>query len=110
MKDFFDVEILSRNFSFDGKRLRKAIESTFVRQNTPIPTDSPPTPLSHEFCADKSKTIMWSAFIKRHRLEDQALGLSATIKSLRKFLLPLLSAIGYSTPFNKKWPEGGPWQ
>jgi predicted nucleotidyltransferase component of viral defense system len=40
MKDFYDVYTLSLNHNFQGRRLKKAIKSTFQRRKTPIP-DNP---------------------------------------------------------------------
>lgn len=37
MKDFYDVYALSLSHNFQGRRLRKAIESTFQKRKTPMP-------------------------------------------------------------------------
>jgi hypothetical protein len=37
MKDFYDMEVLCRTFSFDGKSLRDAIRNTFKRRGTELP-------------------------------------------------------------------------
>jgi len=42
MKDFYDMEVLSRTFSFDGKSLREAIHNTFERRGTELPLDGTP--------------------------------------------------------------------
>jgi len=37
IKDFYDMEVLSRTFSFGGKSLREAIHNTFERRGTELP-------------------------------------------------------------------------
>lgn len=44
MKDFYDLWTLARQFSFEGATLSAAIEATFDRRKTPLPTDAPPCP------------------------------------------------------------------
>jgi Nucleotidyl transferase AbiEii toxin, Type IV TA system len=34
MKDFYDLEILSRTFAFEGKTVSKAIQNTFQKRGT----------------------------------------------------------------------------
>lgn len=41
MKDFFDVWLLARGFTFEGATLARAITATFRRRKTPIPADVP---------------------------------------------------------------------
>ncbi len=51
MKDFHDIWILSRAFTFTNDRLARAIAATFARRGTPIPT-APPDALTPAFAAD----------------------------------------------------------
>jgi nucleotidyltransferase AbiEii toxin of type IV toxin-antitoxin system len=37
MKDFYDLEVLSRTFSFEGKTLAQAIQNTFQKRGTDLP-------------------------------------------------------------------------
>jgi hypothetical protein len=41
MKDFYDILIMSREFSFDSGCLAAAIAATFKRRNTPLPSSKP---------------------------------------------------------------------
>jgi nucleotidyltransferase AbiEii toxin of type IV toxin-antitoxin system len=41
MKDFYDLWALARQFTFEGATLAQAIESTFGRRQTPLPTSAP---------------------------------------------------------------------
>ncbi len=72
MKDFFDVAWLAKHFDFDEAILRSAIESTFGRRNTPIPTTIPLC-LTEEFFADAAKQRQWNAFTNRIGEPDESL-------------------------------------
>jgi len=85
MKDFYDIWILSRSFSFDDDRLARAIAATFERRGTAIPVDRPDA-LSPAFATDKLKQKQWRTF-----LEDAALSpgtLADVTDNLAAFLMP----------------------
>jgi predicted nucleotidyltransferase component of viral defense system len=85
MKDFYDIWILGRSFSFDDNRLARAIAATFARRGTAIPIDRPDA-LSPAFAADELKQQQWRAF-----LEDAALNpgtLAEVTDDLAAFLMP----------------------
>jgi predicted nucleotidyltransferase component of viral defense system len=58
MKDFYDIWVLSRSFTFDDDRLTRAIAATFARRATAIP-DELPDALTPEFAADEQKQRQW---------------------------------------------------
>lgn len=62
MKDFYDIWILSRSFTFDGDRLPRAIAATFARRGTAIPQDLPDA-LTPAFAEDVQKQRQWRAFV-----------------------------------------------
>ncbi len=88
MKDFFDLHWLREHRSFDGGLLLAAVEATFVRRGTEIPS-APPTALSEVFGRDDGKTLQWNAFRKKGQLD--APELPEVIARLSEFLLPILS-------------------
>ncbi len=49
MKDFYDLEILSRIFTFEGKTLAKAIQNTFQKRGTDLPIAGCPWPSHPSF-------------------------------------------------------------
>jgi len=75
MKDFYDIWILSRSFSFDDDRLARAIAATFARRETKIP-ESLPDALTPVFAADEQKQRQWRAFVEdvAHNPGDLAKG------------------------------------
>ena len=107
MKDFYDVWALAERMRFEGPRLRRALEATFRRRRTPLPSAAPVT-LTAEFHDDGSKRLQWSAFLGRTGLK--APDLPAVIARLRAFLLPPAGSIARGDPFDLVWPPAGPWR
>ena len=67
MKDFYDMEVLCRTFSFDGKSLRDAIRNTFKRRGTELPLDGTPLAFTLDFYEDVNKVRQWIAFSEKNR-------------------------------------------
>jgi hypothetical protein len=61
MKDFFDLSVLAETFHFDGETLRRAIEATFNRRKTVVPTIVP-VALTAQFAEDAIKQKQWQGF------------------------------------------------
>ena len=106
MKDFYDLWTLAREFQFDGRLLSQALEATFRRQKTEMPT-ADPLPLTAEFA--KNKVGQWRAFLRKNGLEGGAADLERVTEGLHDFLLPPARAIRAGTLFNLFWSQGGPW-
>ncbi|WP_261317899.1 nucleotidyl transferase AbiEii/AbiGii toxin family protein [Rhizobium leguminosarum] len=64
LKDFYDIWILSRSFSFDGDRLPRAIAATFARHGTMTPQDLPDA-LTPAFVEDAQKQRQWRVCRRR---------------------------------------------
>ena len=107
MKDFYDVAVLSRDFDFDGPLLTRAIQATFERRKTPLPTTAP-VAITAAFAADPTKQSQWSGFVRKAGVRDAA-SLAETIEAVRAFVeAPLASAAtGNGAP--GKWRAGGVW-
>jgi predicted nucleotidyltransferase component of viral defense system len=85
MKDFYDIWILSRSFSFDGDRLARAIAATFARRGTAIPVDRPDA-LSPAFAEDELKRRQWRAFLEEAAVNPGTL--ADVTDDLAAFLMP----------------------
>lgn len=109
MRDFYDLRVIGRQFSFDGATLVKAVRATFSRRNTDMPVTLP-IALSEEFRTDVYKINQWNAFLKRSQLEMANIELSELIDELRTFLVPVLNAAIDEKTFSGVWPNGGPWE
>ncbi len=105
MKDYYDIYVLSKTFSFDGYNLVSAITATFMRRDTPIPSDIP-LALSGEFAMSKDKVSQWRAFTDRSGLTDLDVDLAQIIKELRGFLLGPLQAAASGHAFKRQWTDG----
>lgn len=108
MRDFYDLRIIARQFSFEGTTLVTAVGATFNRRRTGIP-QAVPTGLSDEFATDEHKITQWKAFLARSQLEGAEIELSQVINELRAFLIPVLDAAANAKDFAHSWANGGPW-
>ena len=104
MKDFYDLDWLSRNLEFDHALLSLAIRTTFERRGTALP-EILPVALTKEFADDPDKLAQWNAFLRKNRLE--AASLTEVIQRLNDFLQPVLfSSVGVS---GKRWKPTEGW-
>ena len=106
MKDYHDLNELSRSFSFKGSVLSTALAATFARRCTEIP-EALPTGLSDVFAEDATKRSQWEAFLRRMDLPQRDLG--EIIRATRDFLWPPLQAAAAGEEFIGVWTPGGPW-
>lgn len=107
MKDFFDLQVMSKMFALDGETLAAAVKATFQRRRTDVPADAP-TALTDAFATDRDKASQWTAFARRLKLGGMTLG--EVIGDLRPFLVPVSQAVAEGSPFDQKWAPGGPWR
>jgi len=108
MKDFFDIWLLSRQFDFDGQILGKAVEATFSKRGTEIP--SVPVALTASFAEDPDKIVQWRAFLRRNQLTETPTELPELIASIATFLAPMTKALTVGEPFRGVWSAPGPWR
>jgi hypothetical protein len=103
LKDYFDLWILATHSDFDGPTLTRAIDATFQRCLTPLPTGMPigPTP---RFAGDPQKHQQWTAFARRNRLE--APPLTEVVHLLGLFLAPTLTAARTHEESPRTWRDG----
>lgn len=72
MKDYFDLHVLLSAGELDAEQLCQAIQSTFERRRSTVPTVAP-VGLSETFAEDRVKEAQWAAFLKRNRLDNMTL-------------------------------------
>ena len=105
MKDFYDIWLLSRQFSFEDSALLRAITATFERRETPIP--KPPL-FAPSFASEKQ--LQWRAFLRRLGTDVPAEPEFANVlKALETFIGAALDAKAAGQPA-MHWLPGGPWQ
>jgi hypothetical protein len=86
MKDFYDVWMLSKKYSFNNERLARAVAATFTRRRTPIP-DAIPDAFTPEFFRNESKLQQWSAFVRD--LSGEIPPFATIISELATFIDPI---------------------
>lgn len=91
MKDFFDLWVISKTFSFDGAQLAQAVAATFQRRNTPMPT-ALPLAFTASFSDDAQKQAQWRAFLQRTALAITPEPLPELIAAIAEFAAPLFGA------------------
>lgn len=107
LKDYFDIAILARTFTFDALVLWEAILKTFERRNLGVPDTVPPA-MTKTFL-EPSKQAQWKGFVrKRVRSEHRDWTLEGVVDETRDFLWPVLKAHGRL----KAWwdPERREWR
>lgn len=109
MKDYFDIWMLSQNFTVEGAVLREAILNTFARRQTALP-DSVPTGLSEEFSGNESKLSQWQGFVKRQRRRETAPSLREAVTVAREFLMPIVASVSGTVPVPILWSPPGGWR
>ena len=107
MKDFYDIQVLLRQFEFDGEILGLAIERTFANRGTVI--DSEPFVFSPPFLEDSVKQIQWTAFVRKSKLVGAPDSFAVVVREIQAFLLPLVQAVSSKQIFASRWASGGPW-
>ena len=109
MKDFYDLEALSRTLNFDGKTLREAIGKTFERRGSNLPADGAPVAFTFEFYNDTDKKKQWTAFCTKNATYVTKTELKDVIENIKRFLAPVAAALLNGSSFAKRWEPGGPW-
>jgi len=108
MKDFFDLFWMAMLFSYEGPVLAKAIQSTFKRRKTNIPS-TPPLVFSDEFATDSVKRSQWKAFLNKNSIPGMSDDFEDIIKNLRDFLAPPFKAAATENNFLFLWSSEKGW-
>jgi len=108
MRDFYDMWFLARRFEFSGVLLSQAIQGTFTRRRTALPTRTP-FALTSEFSANPDKQAQWRAFVGKTGLTLEPAAFPEVSLALREFLMPPTLALTSGLKPAMRWPPGGPW-
>ena len=108
MKDLTDVAMAARRAPFDGAVLVVAIQATFVRRRTQLPSGEM-VALSDRFVQDDRTQANWKAYVRREGLRGFD-SLAQLIAELRAFLVAPLAHARSGQPFTAQWTPGGPWR
>lgn len=105
MKDFYDLFILSHEFSYEGNLLSEAIQKTFARRDTPLPRGTP-VAFTPEFFEDAEKKKQWTAFRNKNRGFIAEMSLESVCMEIAGFLMPVVEALNRRVALLKKWSHG----
>ncbi len=108
MKDFFDIWLLSQQFSFSADRLSQAILATFERRGTSL--HGLPVTLAPAFAGIGEKQIQWTAFLQKNRLTFAPPQFKAVSDHIAEFLMPVVDALAQARLLKATWTPGGPWE
>ena len=104
MKDFYDVWLITRRLDLEGSILQQAIQATFHRRRTSLPTQLPPA-FTDGFASDKQ--AMWNAFIARNMPAlDAPSDFHTVVTALREFVAPLFTP----SIVHGKWSADQGWR
>jgi hypothetical protein len=106
MKDYYDLLVMTHEFSFEGRRVADAIEATFRRRGTQL-SKSAPSGLSSEFAGDQMANMRWQAFCRKNNMDD--LPLSEVVAWLWGFCGEPLACIAEAKPCQKAWGPEKKW-
>ena len=83
MKDYFDLWVILKESKLEKEILKKAVNSTCKRRQTPMPVGLP-TGLTKDFFKDKNKINQWDIFLIKNQLAH--IELSHMVKDLQEKL------------------------
>jgi hypothetical protein len=109
MRDFYHIWFLARRFEFSSVLLSQAIQATFARRRTALPTRTP-LALTPEFSANPDKQSQWIAFMGKTGLTLEPAAFPEVSVGLKKFLMPLTLARTSGLQRTMRWRPGGPWR
>ena len=101
LKDFYDLWVISRTFELRQAALVEAVQRTFERRGTVLPSDIP-VGLTDEFA--EAWAAQWRAFLGRDRMAAAPDTFAVIVADLRVFLMPL--TVGLKE--ERIWPPSGP--
>jgi hypothetical protein len=109
MKDFYDIWLLSHQYSFDGQRLSEAIQKTFERRETDIPHEAP-TGLTKKFAQEKQDR--WMNFLRNYFDDDYASleDFARVIEQIRRFLFPVMEMLDEDKYLESSWHPSAGWE
>jgi hypothetical protein len=108
MKDFLDIWVLSQGREFSGALLARAVEATFRRRQTALPT-AIPIALTPSFFSAPAKQAQWRAYLRKGRVRGSVPAFDEVANHIGLFLMPVVEARIEGKAFVRHWPRGGPW-
>lgn len=110
VKDFYDMWVATRTFSFDLPSLLEAMGGTLRRRETAIPTEIP-VGLTETFAKIAGERGLWSGFLRRNPPILQPPPFAELQEELRHFFRPVIASLALPEGANGQWdPDAGAWR
>lgn len=99
MKDFYDIDFLSRTFNYDGNILKKAILATLNERGTRYDTNTMNSVIN--LISNGDLLIKWNRFLKTIHIEE--VEFRDVVQQIDLFLRPILNSIVNKEEFLLHW-------
>jgi hypothetical protein len=110
LKDFNDIWVTTRTFSFDLATLAEAVGGTLRRRETAVPTETP-VALMPQFAQTADKQALWTGFLRRNPPTLPPPPFDELLLELRRFFDPVLLALAFPEGAIGRWnPDRGAWE
>jgi hypothetical protein len=110
IKDFHDLWVTTRSFSFDLAILVEAIGGTLRRRETASPM-AMPVGLTEAFAKIVEERGLWSGFLRRNPPTLQPPSFADLQEELRRFFAPVIACLPLPERAKGRWdPHGGAWR
>ncbi|WP_206951973.1 nucleotidyl transferase AbiEii/AbiGii toxin family protein [Trinickia acidisoli] len=110
IKDFHDIWVTTRTFSFDLPGLLEAVSGTLRRRETSIPTEMP-VGLTEAFAKIADERGLWTGFLRRNPPSLQPPPFADLQEELRRFFGPVIANLALPEGAKGRWdPDGGAWR
>jgi Nucleotidyl transferase AbiEii toxin, Type IV TA system len=110
IRDFHDMWVTTRTFSFDLPRLLEAVGGTLRRRETAIPTEMP-VGLTEAFARIAEERGLWSGFLRRNPPTVKPPPFAELQAELRRFFGPVIATLAVPEGAKGRWdPDGGAWR
>lgn len=100
-KDFYDIYVLSANYSLVGNELKNAIIETFTHRETGFDDI---VAFNSDFTEDPIRQERWGAFIKKKKAMVKA-EFAEAIEQSKKLLMPIVEAVERNKEFHRQWDK-----
>lgn len=102
LKDFYDLEAISRKFAFQGETLSQAIANTFQSRGRSLPQEVP-VGLTVKYTTDPEKLRIWREFYIKAQIREVPKPLAEVAENIQRFVMPVCPAITTGQRFNQQW-------
>ncbi len=110
VKDFYDIWVTTRAFTFDLSNMVEAVSGTLRRRETSFPTEIP-VGLTQAFAEIVENRGLWSGFLRRNPPTTEPPPFPELQEDLKRFFGPIIASLAVPEGASGRWdPDGGAWR